>query len=187
MSQSPQIQARINTVANQLAAGKERAEILAKFAKKWKVSPTSIDRYLKSAKEIAIKLSSKADKAAEDAMISQTVEAAKLGLKSKHERVMILQREVDTCLDELYGTGANNFGEFWGKRTNIKKKLTVMEKVKLRQVINSIQAEISKIQGDYAPTKLANTDKEGNDVIATPSQIVIMQGKAGDVPIMEGE
>ena len=76
-----------------------------------------------------------ANKAAEETMIAEVQQAARNGLKSKLERIMILQKEVDACLNELYGDGVDNFADFGGGRKNVKKQLTVLERTKLRQAI----------------------------------------------------
>ncbi len=65
-------------------------------------------------------------------------EALQTGLKSKLERVLILQTEVDGCLFDLYDT----------------ESLPIVEKVRLRMAIKELQSEISKIEGDYAASKL---------------------------------
>ena len=164
MNQSPQIAARINQIAKELANGKERGELLVKFGKKWSMSKSSFDRLLKNAKPIAKRLSDLKAKVVNDTITAETKEATRNGLKSKFDRVMILQEEVYRCLNELYEPGTDNFADFGGGRKNVKKQLTVIEKVKLRQVINQMQSEISKIEGDYAPDKVAQTDTQGNDI-----------------------
>jgi hypothetical protein len=89
----------------------------------------------------------KRQKLVTEAKDSATIEAAVKGLKSKAERLLILQDQIDGCLDDLN-----------------KKKVTVFEKVALRKAIKELQSEISKIEGDYAPTKQANTNSAGEDV-----------------------
>lgn len=150
MKQSPQIQSRINSIANDLANGKERGELLVKFGKKWSMSKSAFDRLLRLAKPIAESISNKANKAAEDTYIAEAGNQALNGIRSKQQRILLLQNEVIECMKELYDPSVDNFADFGGGRKNVKKQLTVLEKVKLRQIINQLQAEISKIQGDYA-------------------------------------
>lgn len=73
-------------------------------------------------------------------------QGAKNGLKSKTDRVMLLQNQVDELLADL------------------KTKLRPTEKAYLRKTLKEIQAEISKIEGDYAPEKRALTDEEGKGI-----------------------
>lgn len=91
MSKSPQIQLRINTIAKEMANGKDRDAIMAIYVKKWQTSKRTIDRLIEKAKPIAKSLSSKADKAAEDTMIAEIKEAVKSGLKSVIEIDMKVQ------------------------------------------------------------------------------------------------
>jgi DNA repair exonuclease SbcCD ATPase subunit len=74
--------------------------------------------------------------AKEVAIIKEEVKAAKNGLKSKHERLMILQDQVDATLVDLQD-----------------EELEYRDKVALRKVLRELQAEVSKIEGDYAPAK----------------------------------
>lgn len=104
-------------------------------------------------------------KSQSEANIQGAREAALNGIKTKNERILILQGEVDKCLNELYGgSDVKNFADFGLSRRNIKDRLTVLEKVKLRQTIHQLQSEISKMEGDYAPFKVAPTDPEGNSI-----------------------
>lgn len=80
--------------------------------------------------------------------VQGAVEAAEMGLKTKNERLLILQTEVSDCIAELKA-GA--------------KELDVYEKVALRKTIKELQSEISKIEGDYAPVKMDNKHSFGID------------------------
>jgi hypothetical protein len=96
-------------------------------------------------------------KQAEATKVLETIEAAKNGLKTKTERVMILQNQVDEILIDLTDD-----------------EISLTAKAYLRKTLKDIQAEISKIEGDYAPTKQALTDKDGNDIPQpklTPEQL----------------
>jgi sulfate adenylyltransferase subunit 1 (EFTu-like GTPase family) len=95
------------------------------FAKDWNNSKerhTERQQAINAAKEVAI--------------IKEEVKAAKNGLKSKHERLMILQDQVDATLVDLQD-----------------EELEYRDKVALRKVLRELQAEVSKIEGDYAPAK----------------------------------
>lgn len=94
----------------------------------------------------------KRQKDLEQAKTSETIQQAKNGLKTKMERLMILQNEVDACIHEL---------ELSSKKT----PLDVYERVALRKTIKDLQAEISKIEGDYAAEKIehSETTKPFND------------------------
>ena len=147
MAKSAQQQTRISTIAKELANGKERAEILRKYAKKWQIAERSIDRYIEKAKEQAQTLRNLAEKTATDTLVAETIEAVKSGIKTRKERILLLQEEVYNCKQELE----------YGKNNGA--KLTVFEKVALRKTIKELQSEISKIEGDYAADKVDVTTK----------------------------
>lgn len=151
-AKSTQLQSRISAVAKDLANGKERAEILRKYAKKWQIAERTIDRYITNAKNEAEKLRKLAETAAADTLVQETIEAVKTGLKTKQERLLILQGQVDAILEDLSDP-----------------RLKPTDKAYLRKTLKDIQAEISKIEGDYAPVKQANTDSQGNDILPTPN------------------
>lgn len=156
MAKSTQIQSRISTVAQELVNGKDRAEIMRKYAKKWQIAERTIDRYITDAKVEAQSLRRLSEKTATDTIVLETTEAVKSGLKSKLERVLLLQKLVDDIQVDLDACNKSKKGA---------KVISVTDKAYMRKTIKDIQAEISKIEGDYAPTKLAQTDKEGNDVL----------------------
>jgi molecular chaperone DnaK (HSP70) len=141
MAKSTQQQTRISTIAKELANGKERADILAKYGKKWQISSRSVDRLIEKAREQAQTLRNLAEKTANDTLVAETIDAVKSGLKTKAERLMILQKQIDCSESELESGKSNG------------KHLTVLEKVALRKVLKELQSEISKIEGDYAPIK----------------------------------
>jgi hypothetical protein len=157
MKQSPQIQARINTIAKELASGKDRDEIVSKYCKKFHLSKRQVDNYIKSAKIIAGNLSEKANKAASDTFIEETIEAVKNGLKTKIERQMILQGEVDKILQELEANVSTDYVVLSGKLQKVKKEIPVTDRAYLRRVLKDLQAEISKMEADYAPDKLEHS------------------------------
>lgn len=149
----PTKQIVIDAIIKGIEIGKDRGKLLATIGKKWQISQRTFDRYWKTAQEqhTAKQQAIKSEIAIVDK--EAAIDARRNGLKSKNERLMILQNEVDRCLLDLYPVK--------GKKPNI------FNKVSLRRTIKELQAEISKIEGDYAPTKVANTDKEGNDVLQT--------------------
>jgi len=157
MKQSPQIQARINCIAKELANGKERGEIVRKYAKKWGRAEKSIDRYIEKAKISAKELSEKAKNAVEDVYVQETKEAAKNGLKSKFERLMILQNQCEKIEQELEANVSTDYVVLSGKLQKVVKEISVTDRAYLRKILKDIQAEISKIEGDYAAEKIIST------------------------------
>lgn len=90
---SPQIQARINEIAKELARGADTSVILPKFTKKYNLGRDAINKYIKMAKPLAQELRDLAEKAAKDTIVTETVDETKKGLRS----VM----EYDTKLEKI--------------------------------------------------------------------------------------
>lgn len=137
----PNMDARVQTIARELAKGQDRADIVAKYVKKWQISSRSIDRLINKAKPAATTIHRKSAKAKEEAIIQEETEAVRNGLKTKNERLMILQTQVDECLKEL----------------DLLPKNRTIERVSLRRSIRDMQVEIGKIEGDY---ELDNKQKQ---------------------------
>jgi hypothetical protein len=85
MPVSPQIQARINEIAKELANGGDTSIILQKFTKKYKLGKDAINKYIRQAKPIAQELRAIAEKAAAETIIEETKAATKIGLRSVME------------------------------------------------------------------------------------------------------
>lgn len=110
------------------------------FDKDWNISSNTF-------KEYQIKLNNEKDKES----IAKEIEVLKNGIKTKHERLMILQNEIDECIYQL-DLGTSKFRRFDPELEDYiidEKPLSIFEKVALRRAIKELQSEISKIQGDY--------------------------------------
>ena len=147
MGKSPQIESRINEIAKDLASGKERAEILRKYAKKWQISPRSIDRYLNPAKTIAKSMANLKDSVIKDTIIDETERAIKAGLKSDLELELILSQIASGNVEILE----------WVKGEAVLRNVSPMEAT---AAIKTIFVK----RGSNAPDKVAQTDTQGNDI-----------------------
>ena len=155
-NKSPQIKSRVSAIAKELASGKERAEILRKYAKKWQIAERSIDRYIENAKKEADSLRKLAEQTANDTLIAETKDAVKQGLKSKLDRVMFYQNEIEKMESQLRGEVEFTFmqgSSIKKSHTNDVFMLPVQIQNELRKTIQAYQSEISKIEGDYAAIK----------------------------------
>lgn len=86
---------------------------------------------------------------------AETLEAFKTQIKSKIERLAIYQTQIDHIEKELEtGKTKELLGYKDGKAQVIERDLTVFEKNSLRKTLKELQAEISKIEGDYAPKQI---------------------------------
>jgi hypothetical protein len=165
MPKSPQIQSRISAIAKELANGKERAELLRKYAKKWQIAERSVDRYIENAKSEAKTLRNLATKTANDTLVAETKEAVKQGLKTRIERAMFYQCEIEKMDAQLRGEVEFTFMQgsaIKKSHSNGEFMLPVQIQNELRKTIQAYQIEISKMEGDYAPSKVAPTDAQGN-------------------------
>lgn len=139
----PTKQIVIDAIIKGIEIGKDRGKLLATIGKKWQLSQRTFDRYWKTAQE----QHSNKQKSIKDkiAVVDEqaAIDARKSGLKSKFDRLMVLQNEVDKCLEDLYPEK--------GKTPN------VFAKVALRKTIKELQSEISKIEGDYAAANVKHS------------------------------
>lgn len=141
----------------------ERGEVMATFGKEWQTPARTFDRYYKTAKEQYKQYQETINKARLEESIKLEKEAVKNGLKTKNERLLILQNLVDVCLEELTTKQCNDTVVQDGKAKNIKRLMNQRELNDTRKTLKDLQQEISKIEGDYAPTKTENsiiTNKE---------------------------
>lgn len=109
------------------------------FAKDWKVAA---ERH----KDYQLLVS----KAKQNARISVEVKAAKEGVRSRIERVMILQDQCDQLVDQI-ASGKTKFTILKnGKTETFDRPMNSYELNNCRSTLRELQAEISKIEGDYA-------------------------------------
>lgn len=85
--------------------------------------------------------------------IESETSAVKTILKTKFERLVILQKQIDNCVDELNNGMTEDTMLIGGRPQKVHRKHTVNETTRLRQTMQGLQAEISKIEGDYAAEK----------------------------------
>jgi len=171
-------QVLIDFIISCLEKGDKRSAILAKVGEEWqeKVSERTFDRALKTANEQQKERLEKARKAADAAYIENNVNAVKTVLKSKIEKQAELQNEINLIDKQI--NGEVEFTFVVGNKVNKSHNgdvfmLPVQIQNELRARKLQYYAELNKMNGDYAPTKVANTDKDGNDV----KQVIIIGGK----------
>lgn len=112
------------------------------FAKDWNVSSTMYKDYLL-----------RSSKAKDDARLKADAEIAVKALKTKHERLLQYQKLVDECLHDLATGMTNDTDVHEGVVTEYRRKMTITEINQTRRTLRDLQTEISKMEGDYAPTK----------------------------------
>lgn len=156
-------------------------EMLAKYKQMFAKSKVTFDKDWKTSSESFKEYQLSLNKAKDEASINEEVQSLKNGLKSKTERLMILQKQIDDSISELedgYTTEMKYDPDVKGWE-NVVRPMTVLEKKHLRGVIKDMQAEISKIQGDYAPTKLNHSGEiKGADLGLLTTQELIARSQA---------
>lgn len=107
------------------------------------------------------------DKAESEGISEATKEAAKTGLKSKLEKQLELQNEINLIDKQIKGEVQFTF--VVGNKVNKSHNgdifmLPVQIQNELRARKLQYYSELNKMEGDYAPTKVAQTDSHGNDI-----------------------
>jgi hypothetical protein len=146
----------IDFIINELEKGNVKYnDVCSLFCTNFQLTERSFAKYWVNANE-AYKL--KRD-AINEAKLNETIklekEAVKTIIKSKLERLEIYQKEIENCVKELthgFTEETKSTGEL------INRPLTISEKALLRKTIKDLQSEISKIEGDYASTKVEQTN-----------------------------
>lgn len=118
------------------------SRVQATFAKDWNKAQ---QRY----REIAVLK----EQAMRDAVVGNAAEMAKNGLKTRSERLMLLQQQVDATLADIQDGKTTSVALVDGKPVKYERPHTVHETTLLRNTLHKLQAEISKIEGDYAAEK----------------------------------
>ena len=88
----------------------------------------------------------------------------KSGIKSKIDRLLELQEQIKSLNDELTANIMIVSTFYDGEIITGARPMNSIEKSAINKTIKEIRAEISKIEGDYAPTKSAQTNINGEDV-----------------------
>lgn len=132
----------------------ERSALLAKLGGKGKFGTRSFERWLAIARQRNKELTHKVETTLANTYITTETEALKNGLKSKFQRVMEKQADVDRLrklakegmADDVYFTRE-------GKPKEFKRKMTPTEIGQVLKHATAIEAEISKIMDDYPVQK----------------------------------
>lgn len=147
----PDKQYIIDFIISCIEKGEQRGNILVKAGKKWGTSKSAFDRMLKIAKEQHTE--------------RQQAIKSKLAIVDEQSAIEARKKAIMTADErkELLTKIAN--GEI-----RIKKPFVIAGKIMEYPAEPDhadrmkAMAELSKMSGDYAPSKVANTDKDGNDV-----------------------
>ena len=116
------------------------------------------------------------ENATTDAMQVEVANSVKSGIKSKDERILILQIESEKILSELENGKFKETSKVGNKIQTFDRLLTPAEKATMRKTYRDLQAEISKMQGDYAETKMKHSGDVENPILSKVEIEVIHSG-----------
>ena len=173
----PSIQIVIDFIITCLEKGEERGNILVKVGKKWGTSKSALDRYLKIAKEQhSIK-----QKSIKESLVQLDKQAAVIARK---KAIMTADERKEYLTKLIKGEIKVPYTEVkWNPKTLKFSKHQFVEVAPHSARITAI-SELNKMEGDYAPTKVSQTDSSGKDVNPI---IAINQFNGNFVPIKEDE
>ena len=103
------------------------------------------------------------DKAESEGLLEAMKQAAKSGLKSKIEKQLHIQKEIEGIQADIERGILEDYIVIGGKLQIVNKIMNAESKAYLRKTIKELYAELNKMEGDYAPSKVAQTDTAGND------------------------
>ena len=124
------------------------------FAKDWNVASKRLKDY-----------QSDINKAKLEQSIASEKQAVKQGLKTKFQRLMILQNQIEVCLEQLTSKQCDDVYFIEGMPADYKRNMNQRELNDTRKTLNILQIEISKIEGDYAAVKTIDLSETKNLII----------------------
>lgn len=156
----PSTQTIIDAITKGIEQGADRGKLLASIGKKWQLSQRTFDRYWKTANEqhTAKQQGIKSKLAIIDEQAA--IEARKKAIMSAEERKEWLTKVVNGEIEVILKK------PFWNPKLQVMQFVPVSNPADITERLRA-SAELSKMEGDYAPTKVASTDVAGNDVAAT--------------------
>lgn len=156
-------------------AGLTRSQCLAINDEKWKVPVRTVDRYWKRAQEMFQEYLNKVNAAKDEVSITAEVEALNEGLKKKLERQLELQAMLapDYRVEEKVLQKTRQADGQWKVGA-----VTIERKLFPKEIV-AIHAELSRMSGEYAATKI----RHGGDPDAPPIQTEQTPGGANSIVV----
>lgn len=141
----------IDAIIKEIEQGKTYTKVMAVNGRKWQMPERTFNRYWKTANEQHIVKQQEIKKELAEVDKQAAIEARKKAIMTANERKELLTKLIN--------------GEIKAKRPFVigGKIMEYPEEPTHRDRISAI-AELNKMEGDYAPTKIAQTDKHGNDI-----------------------
>lgn len=114
------------------------------FASDWKQAQSELKTY-----------QNKVQSEKERVFIQEEIKAVKKGVKTKIDRILLLQKQIEDLLSKLERNTHTQEVFKEGKVLKYERGLTPQEITAYNRTIKELQAEISKMEGDYAVEKIS--------------------------------
>jgi hypothetical protein len=157
-------------------------ETWAKYGQTWAKGKTTFDKDWNIANERANEYHKKANDAKDNASIATEVKAVKSGLKSKLDRQLKLQKQIEELEKLLIHNKVWDYFINEGESHSYQRDLLPAEISSYHKTLSGLHAELSKMGGDYAPAKVANVDEDGKvvkQILSTTDAISLLKSYGG--------
>lgn len=141
----------VEQILKMLRKGYATRAILENIRKNWELPDTTFYNHLKEARQTYDKEQAKAQKEIERVRVEEAKKAAQNGLKSKYERDIEIQNEIDYYQSILRGEKKVSF--ILGQKVSKTESLPIQIVVLVQNAINDLRKELSKRLGEYAAEK----------------------------------
>lgn len=125
-------------------------DMFAKYSLNFAKTKRTFDKDWKQAKEELQAYQNKVQTEKERVSIEIEKKTVKQGLKTKIDRLFILQEQVEQIQKEMEANECDDIKIIKGEAKKFKRPLLPMEKASMRRTLKELQSEISKMEGDYA-------------------------------------
>jgi len=129
-------------------------ECFGKFSVKFSRTERTFDKDWKKANARYLEYQQRADKAKEEVSIANEIKVLKSGLKTKNQRLLFYQSQIELMEKQLTGETKTYFivnnKPIVNPNSNGDYILPLEKQNEVRKQIKDYQTEISKIEGDYA-------------------------------------
>ena len=131
--------------------------VISVFCKKFQKTERTFWTHWKEAQETHSKLIKTIENKKDDIYTQTNVKAFEEGLKSKIERQLHLQKQIDDIQADIDRGIVEDYIVVGGKLQIVNKIMNAETKAMLRRTITNITAELNKMDGSYAPAKTETT------------------------------
>lgn len=165
----------IKQILNLLRKGYATEEILEEISSNWVLPETTFYNHFKEAKKTYNNELQEQKKELEAIRLTEVKKAVQKGLKSKFERDLELQNDIEYYQDVLSGKIKTTF--ILGQKVSATESLPIQIVLLIQKTINDLRIELSKRLGEYATTQVELTNR---NFIPDEVVITIIDGKRVD-------